>query len=351
MNSRERVRLALEHREPDRVPIDLGGTFLTSAPPAMQQQIADRLGLRGAPDPRFGHFDDRIQRHFGCDLRSITPKRWPAWGFDVLALQFPLKDASLEDLATYPWPEPDPAAIEGLEEEARFLHEETDYFICASQIGQGLFELGCYMRGYERILLDIALDPGFVHRFNEKALATNIRWGDLYFGVVGPYVDMVLIGDDLATQRGLYMSPSAFRELYKPYFAEYVASIRRLCPRAKIAHHCCGSSFALLDDLVEIGIDVINPVQTRAAHMSPEALATKKDQLAFLGGVDLQRILPYGTHEEVEAFVKTLIEHLAPGGGYILAACHSLPEDVKPENVITMLEAALRWGRYPLEGS
>jgi uroporphyrinogen decarboxylase len=315
----------------------------------MQQRIAEILGLKGDPDPRFRHFDDRIQRHFGCDLRSLVPAAYPNWGIDWANVhRAPLAQASVDDLERYPWPQPNDAMIAGLEEEARCLHRETDYFVCAGQIGQGIFETGCWLRGYERVLLDAALAPAFVHAFNRKVLETNLRLGDLYFGAVGPYVDMVLVGDDLATQQGPYMSVDMFRELYKPYFQEYIAGIRRHCPNAFIAHHCCGSSLRLLDELAEIGVQVINPVQTTAAGMAPENLAARKPRLAFLGGVDLQHVLPFGTAEEVDAFVRRLVRQLAPGGGYILGACHSLPNDVKPENVVTMLEAARRHGAYPI---
>ncbi len=344
---RERVRQALSHREPDRVPIDIGGTFLSSAPVEMQRGIADVLGLMGEPDPRFDKFDDRIQRHFGCDLRSITPARGVSWGFSDVH-QAPLRNASVEDLDDYRWPQPDDVMVAGVREKARFLHEETDYFVCAAQIGMGIFELGCALRGYERILFDMAADKEFVHALNRKLLETNLRLGDPYFSEIGCHADMVLIGDDLATQNGPYMSPESFRELVKPYFAEYVASIKRHCPRAAVAHHCCGSSYRLLDDLSEIGIEVINPVQTKAHEMSPERLSENKALLSFHGGVDLQHVLPHGSVGEVEEFVRDLIRHLAPGGGYILAACHTLPEDVAPENVVAMFEAALKWGAYPL---
>ena len=349
MNSRERVRMALSHQSPDRVPIDFGGTFLTSASENIQKQIVNILGLKGQPDSRFEQFDDRIQKYFGCDLRSMVPKSSPDWGFDWKELhKAPLKDATINDLKNYPWPEPDEAMVEGLEQEAQFLHKETDYFICASQIGQGIFELGCYLRGYEKLLLDTAINKDFVHAFNQEVLEANLRLGELYFGVIGPYVDMVLIGDDLATQKAPYISPDTFRELFKPYFKEYISSIKKCCPDAITGHHCCGNSFRLLDDLADIGIEVINPVQTRANEMTPENLVTKKDRLSFLGGVDLQYILPHGTAQEVEQFVKNLINLLGQGGGYILAPCHTLPDDVKPENVITMLETALKCGKYPL---
>jgi len=313
----------------------------------MQHQIAALLGLEGEPDPRFRNFDDRIQKYFGTDLRYVKPAQRRNWGFKQIH-DAPLRHASVDDLKHYAWPEATDGLVDGLREEAAFLHNETDYFICAAQVGQGIFELGCWLRGYDQILLDLHMDETFVHAFNGKVLETNVKLGKLYYGEIGPYVDMVLVGDDLAVQNAPFMSLEVFRKLYKPYFAEYVASIRKLCPDAFIGHHCCGASYALLDDLAEIGIDVINPVQTNAQGMSPENLALKKDKLSFHGGGDLQHILPYGSETEVEDFVKHLVHHLAPGGGYILAPCHTLPADVKAENVICMLESVRKWGAYPL---
>jgi len=313
----------------------------------MQAKIADVLGLPGNPETDLTGFDERIQKHFGCDLRSLRPAARRTWGFKRMD-DTPLRNASIEDLDSYPWPEPTDELVAGVREKARYLHEETEYFVCADQVGQGIFELGCWLRGYDQILLDIMMDREFVHAFNRKVVEVNRALGDLFYGEVGEYVDMVVLGDDLAMQTGPYMAPEIFRELYKPYFAKYIASIKQHCPRAKIMHHCCGSSYALLDDLVEIGVDISNPVQTTAIDMAPESLAHRKDIVSFHGGGDLQHVLPYASVSEVESFVRNLIDHLAPGGGYILAACHTLPEDVKPENVVAMLDTALKWGQYPL---
>ena len=341
------MKTALNHQEPDRIPIDFGGTFLSSAPEGMQKQLVEILGLTEERDPRFDKFDNRIQEHFGCDLRSLMPAKTPNWHVNWEDQLNPtLGNAAIEDLKTFDWPLPDDKMIEGVEKQAQFLHKETDYYICSSQIGQGIFELGCWLRGYENILIDLALNRDWIKFFNEKALETIVKLNDLYYSIAGPYVDMVLLGDDYATQESLYMAPEVFRELYKPYFKEYIASIKKYCPDAKIGHHCCGSSWLLLDDFAEIGIEVINPVQTNARNMEPENLAIKKDKLSFHGGVDLQHILPYGTEKEVIDFVTNLIQKLGINGGYILAACHTLPEDVKPENIITMLETALKVGKY-----
>ncbi len=343
MTPRQRVQTALTHQPPDRQPIDLGGTILSSATPEMQERIAEVLGLTGERDPRFRYFDDRIQRHFDCELRQIRPHAGRKWGFREIH-EAPMRELSVEDIERYPWPKPTDEMVEGIAEEAAFLHEQTDYFICAGQIGQGFFEAGCWLRGYDQILLDCALEPDWVHAFNRKLLEVNVALGEPYFGAIGRNADMVLIGDDLATQSDLYISPEMFRELYKPYFAEYIASIRRHCPDALIAHHCCGSSHKLFDDLIEIGVQVINPVQTKAEGMDPGHLAAFKPRLAFHGGGDLQHILPFAESAEVESFVKHLVETLGVGGGFVLAACHSLPDDVKPENVVTMLEAGRTYG-------
>ncbi|MFW5845781.1 MAG: uroporphyrinogen decarboxylase family protein [Planctomycetota bacterium] len=342
MNHRERVRAALAHQQPDRLPIDFGGTFLSSATPAMQERIAAVLGLQGAADPRFRQFDNRIQEHFGCDIRSIVPRAARNWGFGRMD-HAPLREAGIEDLRAWPWPEPSDALVAGLREEARFLHEETPYAICASQVGQGIFEASCYLRGYDQILMDIMEDEDFVHALNQHILATNLALGDLYFAEIGPYVDLVLVGDDLAMQNGPYMGPDTFRRLYKPYFAQYIAGIRKHCPQAVIGHHCCGASRLLLDDLIEIGVQFANPVQTTATGMAPAELATYKPRLAFHGGGDLQHVLPHGSEAEVRALVHELIDGLGQGGGYILAPCHSLPEDVRPENLVCFLEEALRY--------
>ncbi|MFW5829647.1 MAG: uroporphyrinogen decarboxylase family protein, partial [Planctomycetota bacterium] len=309
MSHRQRVRTALQHQQPDRLPIDFGGTFLSSATPVMQERLVALLGLQTERDERYRWFDNRIQEYFDTDLRQIRPHGNANWGFGRLE-ESPMRDFEVEDLERWDWPVPRDDMFDGLREEARFLHDETDYAICASQIGQGIFEAGCYLRGYDQLLMDIMEEDeevGFVHAFNQRVLETNLRLGDAYFAEIGPYVDIVLVGDDLAMQTGPYMSPDTFRRMYKPYFAEYIANIRKHCPNAFIGHHCCGASRLLLDDLIEIGVQLANPLQTSATGMKPAGLAADfKPRLAFHGGGDLQHVLPWGTPEEVTALTEDL---------------------------------------------
>lgn len=348
MTPRQRVRKALNHEEPDRVPLDFGGTHLTSAEPEMQARIAEHMGLTGSPDPRFRNFDDRIQKRLDCDLRLVQPNRPPQYGFTHV-WESPLRNATLEDVQRYPhWPKFEPDMISGLADEARFLHEETDYAICAAQVSEGIFETGCYLRGYDQILLDMVLEPERAHAFFRKVLDVNLELSEPYLKVVGPYVDMVLFGDDLAMQDRPYMSPATFDSMIRPYFKTYVDCIRAYCPKAFIAHHCCGSAEQLFGRLLACGVQIHEPVQTTARNMEPEKLKHAKPGLGFLGGLDLQHVLPFGTREEVVSHVRRLMANLAPGGGWICAPCHTLPADVRPENIVLALETARQCGEYPI---
>lgn len=343
MTSRERVYLALEHRQPDRVPIDIGGTYLTGVDEIVQQRLIEALGIKGERNPRFKYCDNRIQEFFGSDLRGVRPNQWPDWGFDWNDLSVnPMRHfTSITEVEQYPWPDPNPEMVAGLRDEAKFLHEETDYFICASHIGNGIFELGCYLRGYDQFMLDIAMDPDFVYGFNRKALEVNRRFNDLFYSEVGPYVDMVLNVDDLGTQNAPFISPETFAALFKPFLKEFIDSIKSYCPQAYIGHHSCGSIFRLMDHLRETGIQILNPVQTTAAEMSLDYLKTKKKMLSFFGGLDQQQVLPFGTVEETKDYVRRIVSILGEGGGYIFAGSHILGPDARTENIIAAFKTAV----------
>jgi uroporphyrinogen decarboxylase len=172
----------------------------------------------------------------------------------------------------------------------------------------------------------------------------------VFLDEVGEYLDMIEIPDDLAMQDRLFMSPRTYREMIKPYHAEYFAFIKEYT-EAKILYHCCGNIYPLIDDLIEIGIDVLNPVQVSAGDMGDTAKLKHEfgGQLAFCGGIDTQSVLPFGTPEDVRAEVRKRIRDLAPGGGYLLAAVHSIQNDVPAENIVAMFQSAQELGRYPLD--
>ncbi len=349
MNPRERVKLALNHQAPDRVPLELGGAGITSASEETQRRLREVLGLQTPPDPCFPYFDDAIQKYFAVDFRAIYMKGISRTGTDTdefgvtdyaNAHDNPLAHVSREDLKKYPWPNPeDPRRIEGLREYAKFLHERTDYAVVGQHVGTGLFEGGLRLRGYERFLMDCAADPDWVRTFFDIILDLDSRLMEAYLGEVGEYLDVIWLGDDSCTQRGPYTSPAMYRKLVKPYFAEYVRRIKQKT-QARIVHHCCGSCYRLLPDFIDIGVEVLNPVQPEAADMDHALLkAEYGEQLSFWGGIGMQRLLPLGTPGEVRQGVKETFRSLGKDGGWVCAAVHTFTEDVPPENIIAMLEA------------
>ncbi len=339
--------------------MDFGGTAISSASPKMMANIRRCLGLRDDPDPQFPYFDDVIQKCFGIDFRAIylkTPggaepvwatedktdaKTPDEWGISNYADERdnPLRDATRADLDKYTWPDPyDPRRIDGLREYAKQLYHNTDYALVGQHFVHGFVEGGCRLRGYDQFLTDLALDQDFVRAFFDKMLELMKKFTDVYLTEIGEYIQIIWIGDDACTQRGPYMSPELYRKLVKPYFAEYIKAIKSKT-KARIMHHCCGSCLELIGDYIDIGIDILNPIQPEAEGMDPDRLKRQFGrQLSFHGGIGLQQVLTRGSTRDVEDTVKSTFATLGPGGGYILAAAHSLSDDVPPENVITLFE-------------
>jgi len=150
-------------------------------------------------------------------------------------------------------------------------------------------------------------------------------------------------------EQSLLMSPAMYRRILKPIHAEYIAYIRERTT-AKVFFHTDGDVFDLLDDLVEIGVDIVNPIQTSAGRMSDLTglKARYGDRVSFCGAIDTKRVLPTGTPSDVRAEVGRVIRELGPGGGYLVAAVHTIMEDVPAENILAMVDAAQELGRYPL---
>jgi uroporphyrinogen decarboxylase len=170
-----------------------------------------------------------------------------------------------------------------------------------------------------------------------------------YLDAVGPYIDLITFSDDLGSQRAPLISPKMYRRMIKPYQAEVIAAIKRRS-KAKVFFHSCGNVYPLIGDLIEIGVDVLNPVQVSAGEMGDTARLKREfgDRITFCGAVDTQWVLPHGTTDDVRSEVRRRIRDLAPGGGYILAAVHCIQPDVPPENVLAMFDEARVAGRYPL---
>jgi uroporphyrinogen decarboxylase len=262
----------------------------------------------------------------------------------------PLLTATLADLETYPWwPDPsDPARYAGVGEDTERLFCESDYALVACPSFNGVWERAWMMAGFERMLAALVLDPGFVHGLLRKI--TDICQVSLghFLDLVGSRVQIVKMGDDLGTQNGPMMSPHTYRTMVKPYHAELFRFIKARTP-ARIFLHSCGSVYRLLPDLIDAGVEVLNPVQVSAKDMDTRRLKAEfGDRLSFMGAIDTQHVLPFGTTDQVQREVERRIDDLGHGGGFIVAPVHNVQADVPAENLVAMYRHARVVGRYPL---
>jgi uroporphyrinogen decarboxylase len=375
LTPRQRFARIMAHQEADRVPLDLAGTSLTGIDPKVARALGDLLGLSGEAQGPYRPFDERILCALGIDFRRVgrliasgdqsvpghaerqvdmwgVERAWTGQYWDIV--RSPLKGARIEDLAAYPWPEPERCIDEGelrsFREEARRLQEETEYVVVAEHPVYGVLELACWMCGFDDFLARLAGDVDFVRRLFDILFELQKAFLRPYYQAVGKYIHLTTSGDDFGMQTGPLISPRAFRTLVKPYFAERIAYTRQFTS-AFFWHHSCGSVHALIPDLLDCGVDILNPIQPGASKMEPERL--KRDfgeRLCFHGGFDTQGVLPFGSQEEIEAEVKRVMDALKPNGGYIFSAAHNIQEDVRAENVLAMYEAARKLGGYSTEG-
>ena len=382
LNSRERVLAALEHKEPDRVPIDFGGAMCTNIGMKAHEKLKEFLGLKGG-EIKIANVceqtvvpDERILKSFNVDVRGIFPCHPPpaveekedgyffvdCWGvkqrmpkvggyyFD--AVSRPLERAEIEDLEKYEWPDPREVAmwLEALEVEkkAKCLYEETDYAL-ATGFTSGVFETSWNLRGMDKFLVDLMVNERFAGKLMDKALEFAIGFWDEMLDRVGDYVQIAQIGDDMGTQTGPIMSPELFRKTIKPRNEKIIKSIKRKAD-VYLLFHCCGSIYHFIPDLIEVGVDALNPVQVSAKGMDTQRLKEEfGNKLTFWGGgCDTQSVLPFGTPEDVANEVRRRIKDLAPGGGFVFTQVHNVQAGTPPENIVAMLRTANEYGKYPI---
>lgn len=382
LTSRERVKLALNHQEPDRVPIDLGG-FQTGIHKNAYKALINYLGIKEEiemldPVQQIVKPGETILEKFNVDIRYITAhgpdsfrggieknerngKIWHdlkdefgvVWSMpddQMLYMDIshhPLANARVEDIADYPFPDgSDRSRFTGVREAASKLRTETEYAI-STGIGGVIYETCWYLRGLEKWYFDMLANPGFCEELMEQIL---LYWYNYYTGfmeAVGDLVDVVMIGDDIAGQEGPLYSPYFYRSVVKPRQKKLVQHIHSLT-KAKIWYHTCGSCVEYIPDLIDIGVDIINPVQISAFNMDPVKLKKQfGDHIVFWGGgIDAQHILPFATPDRVREEVHKSLEIFKPGGGYVFNNVHNIQSGVPPENIVAMFEAAYEFGFY-----
>jgi uroporphyrinogen decarboxylase len=369
MTHRERVLAALSHREPDRIPIDLGSTRDSSIVVDGYERLKRHFGIE-APSRLSSRMmqvvevDERILAALDIDTRAVLPpaplrgadeevghdRYRDEWGvvrvkpagalyYDQVAA--PLAgEITVRQILDYPWPDPaDPGRLRGLAARIREIREGAG---CAAVLNlpSAFVHVSQYLRGFEDWFMDMAADQRLMEVLFDAVLEITLGISETLLREVGQEVDVLMASDDLGLQDRLMVSVETYRKLIKPRQARFFRRLHELSP-AKVFFHTCGSVAPIVEDLIEIGVDVLNPVQVSAAGMEPEGLKRRYGgRLAFWGAVDTQRILPYGTVGEVEREVERLIDILGPGGGYVLSAVHNLQPDVPVENLLAMFARA-----------
>ncbi len=377
LGHRERVIRALNHEEPDRVPVDLGGTSNSSINIEKYQELKAHFGLE-AEDTILQQMTQVVFVHepilqaLDIDFRCVTPGPPDSspgipvgengfrdeWGvlwrkppgvlyYEVVNSPLP-GPISVHDIVSYPWPDPcDPGYTRGLRDRILAIRQNTDCAIVL-ELPSIFVHLTQFLRGYEDWFSDLVGDQKLAGAlFDATSEITSARAAQI-LKEAGDLVDVVTFGDDLAFQTGPMVSPETYRRLLKPWHKRYFDTVKQHTG-AFIRYHTCGSIAPLMDDLIDLGVDAINPVQVAADNMDTKMLKERfGDRVTFWGGVDTQRVLPDGTPDEVRAETKKRIEDLAPGGGYVLSAVHNILTGVPLENIIAMYQAGNEYGRYPI---
>lgn len=369
VTSRERVLRILNRKEVDRVPMDFGGTVVTSMDYHAHKRLKKYLNISDDNDliidysmgtvepceqikvmfesdfrrvslnygaPRI--IDGEFENGFGIKFRKAEPHEY----YDMI--YHPLAEANIEDIENIKMPDPDnPELYFGLRDKAKDLYENSPYAVVADFGVPGFYETSQKLRGYENLACDLLIDKEFVKALYGRLLGLQKKFFKNYLGQVGKYVQVIGYAEDLGMQDRLQMSVDTYREVIKPYHKEIFKFIHEQAD-VKILLHSCGSIYPLIDDLIDAGVDILNPVQTRAKDMDPIRLKENfGNRIIFWGGIDEQHVLPYGTRQEIFAEVEKMIGIMSVNGGYILAPGHNIQEDTPPENIIAMFEAAKKY--------
>lgn len=384
MTSRERVLTAINHEQPDRMPLVIGVNNATGVKMKPYRGIKNIAGIQASDNyiyewPELGtaDMDEATMCRLRSDVRGVLDlepekvlkrhrERDPhsncidSWGSGQTEITpgdwfpgiHPISDAkTLQDLDDYQgWPDMnDPSRVAHVRESARRLAEENQFAIMATPWLLFPFERAHAMQGMEPFLFNMAMDPDFTRALLEKIAYHCKQLMGHFLEELGDNVDIIKIGDDLGTQNSLIISPKMYRDILKPIHADFISFIKSRT-RAKVLFHSCGDVAPLIEDFIEIGVDILNPIQTSTGSISDLAALKKRfgKNIVFCGGIDSHRILPFGTVEEVRQEVRRVMQLLGPGGGCMIGAVHTVMNDVPPENVLAMVDAVEEFGHYPI---
>ena len=382
MTHRERVLAALNYKEPDRVPLDLGQAVGDAIHAMAYRNLLRFLGMTERPIgiankmAQTARVDEDVLERFDIDFRGISvsgpdgfqEKILPndsyedEWGvvrtrppggyyYDLTPNGSPMANIdTIAGLDEYPWPNPnDPGRVRGLREKAKWLRERTDYAVVLNI--NSCFFLRCgELRGWENFFVDLVGNIPFAEALMHRYLEVKLGIAARALEEAGDLVDVVVVStDDLGTINSTFISPKTFRTLIKPRMKRTFDFYRERT-EAKLLLHSDGAVYPFIQDFIEMGVDILNPVQVSAKDMGDtrRLKAEFGDRLTFWGAIDTHRVLPLGTPDDVRTEVKRRIADLGPGGGYVVCSVHNIQPEVPPENVVAMFDAAKTFGQYPL---
>lgn len=376
MNSRERVLTALNHSEPDRVPLDFGCGKSCRFTVGAYKNMVNYLRLPEKPlrlSSKVSQLvipDEEVSRILKTDIRTphdcmidAAGEDWETatdycyrdpWGVEYRMakkgglyydmVKFPRSDPN--DESPYVWPAmstPNPKALE----EAREFHANGYPVFCGEAYTNGFLQTGPRIFGFNDWLTMLAVEEDRVREFLDGLLEEKIKYYDSLFAMFGDSIDVINEGDDLGTQNGLFISPTMYRNLIKPYQSKLYHYVKNKY-NVKVFLHTCGAVSDIIPDLIEAGVDILNPIQISAKGM--DVVRLKKDfgkDIVFWGGtIDSQKMLPYSTPEQIRDEVKKRIDQLAPGGGFVFAPIHNFQPDVPVENIMAMWQAFQEYCAY-----
>ncbi|MBN1671502.1 MAG: hypothetical protein JXR37_10740 [Kiritimatiellae bacterium] len=384
MTSKQRTLATLSHREPDRVPVDFGATMETGIHLKAYAELCRHLGLNGGPVrerlklAQLAHVDSAVQQKIGADVRGLYPGKPDGWafmpatgnGYETYVDEFgigwrravggglyydmashPLAGAATpDDIDAHPFPDPrDAGRFRHVQAGLDAFAAEGDFpVVFDNSFGNGIFQMGNHVMGYEHFLVALGMGEAKAVRLMDKVLELKIAFWDEVLGRFGGRIDVVKELDDLGTQFDTMISPEMYAALIKPRLAELVRFIKSKAPHVKMMMHACGSMAKMIPHLIEAGVEILNPLQYTAAGMDPAALKREfgRDLVFWGGGIETQKMLPFGTVAEVQDEVKRLLDILMPGGGFVFAQVHNIQAGVPVANMMAMWEAVREYGRY-----
>jgi uroporphyrinogen decarboxylase len=371
LTSRQRVLQALAHRQPDRVPRDLGGTTATGINIVAYRNLIAHLGLPEeatlwSERVRLANISETLLKRFKSDTRPVIaggsfgvgapnsdgtytdayglvralPDEIGHWQVIRSPLDGEISHESIR-AAAQTWPSPaDPVYTQGVGERAQKYHAETDAAVILN-LPLGSIHLAQWLRGFDKWLMDLVTDPALSIYFLDLLFERWLEVTQRLLETVGRNVDAVFFAEDVAFHNGPMVSPRTYEKIIHPYQRRVFKALHDLTD-AKIIYHNCGSVTWQINDLIEMGVDALNPVQVTSHDMGDTASLKRRfgDRITFWGGIDTGEVLPRGTPADVYAEVRRRVGDLNREGGYVLASVHNIQADVSPENICALWEAA-----------